>query len=706
MSGGFIVGDWRVEPERGCLVAVANPGLEVRIEPKAMQVLIALAERRGEVVAKEQLIETVWQGAYVGDQVLVNAVWELRRALGDDSKRPRYIQTLPRRGYRLAAAAGGEGAGAGRIGKVAAGVVALAVLASAAFWLWPEREASSPPVTRFEIRPQSSFGPLYLPALAISPDASKLVFVAADTETRDTRLVLRRLDGLDEVPLAGTEGAHAPFFSPDGRWVGFFAGGELRTAPIDGGGPPVTLAEVGATRGADWGAGGWIYFARGSGGGLWRVAAAGGEPEPVTELERGEWTHRWPQVSPDGETLVFTAGDDAMRSGFDEAAVVAMSLLTGDRQELARGASFARFAAGRLYYVRAGRILAADFDARRLAIGLPRTALEGASWFPINGAAQVAISAAGTLAYLPGSAPWQPLRRLRWVDRSGAVEPVGDPSAETGIFYDPALSPDGRRLAVAIAEAGNSDLWVYDLERRTRSRLTDSPGEDQGPVWHPDGRRIAYYTSKAGPFQMFLIEASGAGEPRRLNKSQRSQRPECFSLDGRWLVFSRVHPETGFDLWYLDLEDEEAETERFLRTPYDELQARLSPDGAWLAYVSDESGRREVYLRRPVPEASSRWPLSAGGGEDPVWDPRGGAVYYRTPEALHRVTVAGSGAGEPEIGKPQRWLDWDFPPQLLEGEHRRAFDVDRDGSRFLVLEALQQASPPIRVVLNWARESP
>ena len=573
MSDRFTIGDWRVEPARGCLVAATHPALQVRLEPKAMQVLLALAERRGEVVAKQELVEAVWQGAFVGDQVLVNAVWELRRALGDDSKSPRYIQTIPRRGYRLTAEVHDQSS-AGKDRRVKIVVATLVAIAAvlAAVWRWPVRKVETPPVVSFEIRPQSPLGPLYLPALAISADASKLVFAALTGAT--TELRLRRLDRLEEAAIAGTEGGHAPFFSPDGRWLGFFAGSDLLKVALEDGGPPVVLAATGAPRGAVWGADGKIYFARGSGGGLWSVPAAGGTPVPVTELAAAEWTHRWPQLSPDGETLLFVVGDGEMRSGFDEASVAALSLATGERRELVRGGSFPRFADGEVYWLRAGQVLAATFDPRRLAIGEPRSVQSGISWYPINGAAQMALSAGGSLAYVPGSAPWRPLRRLRWIDpprkappaaelfgptppsrgpvampnrAPTAALPAPEPLAEAPrLYYDPALSKGGRRLAVAIAEAGNSDLWIYDLERRTRSRLTDSPGEDQGPVWHPDGKQIAYYSSQAGPFQMFLAEVSGSGKPRRLLESAGSQRPECFSPDGRRLIFSENHAETGF----------------------------------------------------------------------------------------------------------------------------------------------------------------
>ncbi len=721
MNEGFVIGDWRVEPARGCLVAASNEALEVRLEPRAMQVLLALAERRAEVVAKEELVEAVWQGAFVGDQVLVNAVWELRRALGDDSKNPRYIQTVPRRGYRLTAEVHEQGAAAARGRGLGLAAAALAVLGVAlgAVWMWPRPRVETPPEVRFEIRPESPLGPLYLPALALSDDASKLVFAARGDSGIELRL--RRLDRLEEVRVAGSDGGHAPFLSPDGRWLGFFAGGELRKVALEDGGPPVVLAEAGAPRGAAWGTDSWIYFARGSGSGLWRVPAQGGEPESITALAAGEWTHRWPQILPGGETLVFTVGGSDMLSGFDQARIAALSLLSGERRELVRGGSFGRVVAGKLYWLREGRVLAADFDPRRLAIGEPRSVLDGASWYPINGAAQLALSAAGTLAYVPGQGPWQPLRRLRFTSRSGVApssEPVAgrgrqpvagrgkqpaalEPLAEARLYYDPALSGDGRRLAVAIAEAGNSDLWLYDLERRTRSRLTDSPGEDQGPVWHPDGEQIAYYSSQSGPFRMFLADASGSGAPRRLPPSPGSQRPECFTADGRRLIFSNNHEQTGFDLWSLELGGN-AEPEPLLVTPYDELHARLSPDGRWLAYVSDESGRREVYLRH-LSGDERRWPLSAGGGDEPVWDPGGGALYYRTAGAIHRVGIVapGDASGEPRIGRPEPWIEWRFPLQLLEGEHRRSFDVDRDGSRFLVLEPLEEAPPPIRVVLNW-----
>ena len=715
MAESFTIGDWRVEPERGCLVAASHEALEVRLEPKAMQVLQVLAERRGEVVAKQELVDAVWPSAFVGDQVLVNAIWELRRALGDDSKNPSYIQTIPRRGYRLAAAVveatpptseqeieseairDQKHASRGRAARALIGALIAIVGVFASMLAWREQGPEAAPEVRFEIRSEKPLAPLYLPALATSADGSKLVFVARVGEKSELRL--RRLDRLEEVPLVGTDGGHAPFFSPDGRWLGFFAGGRLLKIALEEGSPPVSLAEAGVPRGGTWSADDRIYFARGSGGGLWSISAAGGEPEPVTRLAEGEWTHRWPQLLPDGETLIFVAGDREL-SGFDQARIVALSLRTGERRELVRGGSFPRFAAGRLYWVNEGRVLAAALDMRRLTLDEPRAVLEGVSWYPINGAAQLAL-ADESLAYIPGVNPCQPLRRLRFLSPVGAPPQDADPTAESPrLYYDPALAADGRRLAVAIAEAGNSDLWIYDLARRTRSRLTDSPGEDQGPIWHPDGRQIAFYSAQSGPFQMFLTDASGAGAPRQLWSSSSSQRPECFTPDGRRLIFSENHPETGFDLWTLDLEGA-AVPEPLWVTPYDELHARLSPEGQWLAYVSNESGRREVYLRPSDPEDDRRWPLSAGGGDNPVWDSGGGALYYRTSQAIHRVEISASSRGDPEIGSPEQLLEWSFPSQLLEGDHRRSFDVAPDGSGFLVLEPLEEAPPPIHVVLNW-----
>jgi len=700
------VGEWRVDADHHRLLGAEGSGQEIRLEPKAMQVLVCLARRRGEVVAKEEIIRQVWGDAFVSNQVLTNAVWELRRALGDDARTQRWIQTVPREGYRLVTQTGTSrglerpGAASRNLRAWAAAIAALllAVLA----WAVLREPASSPPaITRFSVHFEEPLASFHLPVAALSNDGSRLVFVSVEDGT--SRLYSRRMDRLDSVPIAGTEGAHGPFFSPDGEWIGYYAEGELRKVRAEGG-PVTRIRRIATPRGATWADDGYVYFAPASSSAIWRVPATGeGEAEPLTTLEGTEWTHRWPEVLPGAETILFTVADDAVVSGFDEAKIFAGSLTTGKRRLLVEGGSFPRYTAGHLVFVRGSDLLAAPLDPDRLELtGPPRRVLVGVRRFPINGAAQFALAPGGTLAYVPGGDAWEPPRRLLRVSREGEETLL---EYRERLYYDPAVSPDGRRVAVVIAEAGNSDLWVVDLDRGTQTRLTDSPGEEQGPVWSPDGRRIAYYYSLHGPFQMLWRAADGGGEPTPLLASEYSRRPESFTPDGTTLVFAELHPETGFDLWTLSLgsDPERAVPRPLLRTRFDERHARVSPDGRWLAYVSDESGAAQVYLRPFGPSSPERGRtlLSPERGDQPLWDASGRRLTYRTPDAVMEVEIpAGS---RPDPGAPRRLFPWRFPLRVFEGLYRRDLDSFPNGD-LLMIRARPGERRQLHVVLGWSGE--
>ena len=709
------LGDWWVDVHRGRLTQPGTAGPEVRLEPKALQVLLCLARRRGEVVAKEEIFREVWGDAFVGDQVLTNAIWELRRALGDDARGQRLIQTVPRRGYRLAEEAPGEAiAGPAAVPDAAppadlgrrpparrarrALAIALAAAAVLAILAWAASRLPGRPtrgVTRFSVEFREPLAALYLPVAALSPDATRLVFVSESAGT--TRLHLRTMDALEATPVPGTEGAHAPFFSPDGGAVGFYAAGELQTVALNGVGSPHPIQSIYTPRGAAWGDDGWIYFTPGSAGEIWRVPATGGDAEQVSTLAGSEWSHRWPEVLPGAGAILFTVADDALVTGFDEARIFVQSLSTGTRRLLVDGGSYPRYAAGRLVFARDASLYAAPFDPERLVLtGTAVEVLAGVRRFPINGAAQFALARDGSLAYVPGRLEWEPPRSLLRVARDGRERPL---SEREQLYYDPALSPEGRRLAVVIADRGNSDLWVLDLERGARSRLTDTPGEEQGPLWTPDGTRIAYYYSLHGPFQMYWKRADGGGDAERLAVSEHSQRPEAFTPDGRVLVYSEQRPETGFDLWALTL-DGSAPPRPLLATRFHELHARLSPDGRWLAYASDESGGPQVYLR-PFDGSGGALPLSAGGGSEPRWHPSGRSVLYHTDDAVLEVPL--DLGAPPAAGAPRRLFAWRFPPRVFEGEHRREFDLFPDGD--LLLLATPAPEPRrLHVVLGWYQE--
>ncbi len=485
--------------------------------------------------------------------------------------------------------------------------------------------------------------------------------------------------------------------------MGFIEGGKLRKVNLLDGGPPMDLCDIGAPRGAWWGPDGFIYYTPGSSGGLRRISTDGGESETVTELEEtnAEWTHRWPQVLPGGQAVLFTVGDEDMFSGFDEAKIYVQSLLNDERRLLIEGGSFARYVQGHIVYVRSGVLMAARFDAERLEIvGRARPVLEWIKWFPINGTAQFALSHDGSLVYVPGGPEWEEPRRLVWVNRQGESKPVTD---DTRLFYDPGLSPDGRKIAVAIAREGNTDLWLHDVKRDALSRLTASGGEDLGPLWTPDGQRIAYYYSMTGPFQIFSRAADGSGEPQKIHGGENSQRPESWSPDGKVLVFSENDPETGFDIWSLAMDDiEGSKPEPIIKTTFDELHGKLSPDGRWPA-VRLERIRAPRGLRHTIPWARRKWQISTHGGDNPNWTRGGRELVYIDGSRMMAVSIT----TQPELAatKPRLLFEWRQPPRLFEGLYRRYYDVSSDGETFLMVQGGErETSKQLHVVLHWGQE--
>jgi serine/threonine-protein kinase len=688
----FRVGEWRVEPTLNQIVRDSDPEGAVKLEPKAMQVLVCLAERAGEVVDKESVIREVWEGAFVSNEVLTNAIWELRRALGDDAKSSVFIQTIPKRGYRLVSPV--SGLGEPRIPPPKGSrwwIPALGLLfAGAVVWvLWPR--PAPKPVARFALDLPEPLAPFYLPAIAASPDGSRVVYASA------SGLFLRAVDRMDATFIPGTEGGHGPFFSPDGASVGFFANEKLERVKIDGGSPPVELAVVGGPRGASWGEDGFIYFSPKSNSGLLRVPEEGGDPEPVTELDEsaGEWTHRWPDVLPGASAVLVTVAHSDLTS-FDDADIVAIDLESGARRLVVEGGSFGRYLSGRLLYSRKGEILEAPFDPRSLETAGPaRAVVKDVKLYPINGAAQLS-AARDLMVYVP-DVPGPEPARLVWSDRKGERRLLLE---ETRVLYDPALSPDGSKIAISMVTEGNSDLWIYDDTRGAFSRLTATGGEEEHPLFAPGSREITYDYSMAGPFRLFTRAIDGAGEPRELGGEGGNERPESYSPDGKRLVVSEQGFETGYDLSILDLEERTRRT--FLATPFDERSARVSPDGRFVAYSSNESGRFEVYATS-FPDPGARLQVSVSGGEHPRWTRGGKEIVFLSSEGV--VAVGIGTAGGLEAGKPQKLFAFRPTPPRLEGEYRSHYDASSDGERFLLVEGGDDpSSHRLHVVLNWLEE--
>lgn len=433
-----------------------------------------------------------------------------------------------------------------------------------------------------------------------------------------------------------------------------------------------------------------------------QVSAAGGEPQELTTLEDGEISHRWPEFLPDGKAVLFTA---LTANTLEAAQTVVRSLETGERRALIPGASYARYVpTGHLVYIQSatpGTLLAAPFDLSRLEVtGAPFPVVEGVMMSP-NGSAQFSFSHLGALVYVPGGAVQAAASTLVWVDRQGAVEQLGAPSQQ---YSDPRLSPDGRRLAVRIVGA-SADIWVYDIPRGTLTRLTFE-GSNQHPQWTPDGRRVAFRSNRAGPINLFWKPADGSGAAERLTTSENAtQSPSSWSSDGQVLAFfqrsvGEDDSNTLRDIWVLPIEGER-KPRPFLQTPFEEAGAVFSPDGNWLAYMSTESGRQEIYMQ-PFPGPGGKSQISTEGGREPIWARNGREIFYRNGNQMMAVEIT----TEPTFsaGTPKMLFEGgNFQAAVMSRAH---YDVTPDGQRFVMIQLGGSDSAPaqINVVLNWFEE--
>ena len=531
--------------------------------------------------------------------------------------------------------------------------------------------------------------------LAVSPNGDDIVYVA----NRDgiQRLFLRTLDSLEARPISGTEGGEGPFFSPDGQWVGFFAGAQLKKVSIAGGRPTV-LAPVSALqgRGGSWGSDGQVIFSGFLGRrGIGRVSASGGEPDLLTtpDSDKGGEQHRFPQHLPGNGAILFTVGTGG---SWDDALIVAQRLDTGEQKVLIEGGSDARYVpTGHLVYVRAGALMAAPFDLDRLEVtGPPIAIVEGV--MPsrdITGAAFFGFSELGLLVYVPGTA--RPSERaLALVDREGEQQPL---PLRLQTYSGLRLSPDGQRVAVEVDEGNKQSIWVYDLSRGALSPLTFEGNKNMVPVWTPDGSKVTFSSNRSGPQNLFWKSADGSGAAERLTTSGQDHWRASWSPDGQFLAFDTTSSDADYDIWVMSL-DSEREPQPFLQTEFNEREMTFSPDSRWLAYQSDESGRYEVYvLPFPKVEEGGKWQISTQGGSWPVWATNGRELFYRTANEMMAVDIT----TEPSfsMGKP-RLL---FKTPMVTA--RRDFDVTPDGQHFLMIRSEQTSTPThINVVLNWFEE--
>jgi serine/threonine-protein kinase len=615
-----------------------------------------LLEAPGDVVSRDDIRKRLWPDNTVVefDHSINAAIKRLRDALRDSADQPRFIETVARRGYRFiadvspatehptasslkppapATQTANEHAEIPRTPAettrrrtlsnrhlwMSAGLLAAMVLmvwAGVEFGLRRARTAAAPlrPLMRFDL----DLGNIPPPSAdrganaILSPDGTTLVYVS------QSKLFVRQLDQNKAKELPGTEKAEAPFFSPDGRWLAFFAGDKLLKIPTAGG--KVTNlcdAPLGAVGGGSWGEDGYIVAAINYV--LSLVPTTGGTPKPLTELGQGEIVHRWPQFLDGGKSVIFTSYSSM--SGLDGANIEVIHLKNRQRKTLVRGGTWGRYlSSGHLVYISKGTLFAVPLDRNRLEVkGTPTAVLDEVAYSETYGSAQIDFSRNGALVYRD-SRMGAGLVTMQWVDESGSTRPV---VPVPGNYLSPALSADGNRLAFT----SGGDIWVYDLKHAAMVRLTFGGGFGN-PVWTTDSQRLVFRAAGG----IFWIDAAGTGSPEPLIQSKNSQLPWSFTPDGKRLAFIEIDPVTGADIWTVSMQSGTfgllaGRPEVFVKTAFQERTPMFSPDGHWLAYMSNESGSYQIYVEA-FPHKGGKRQVSTDRGGYPAWSRNGNELFF------------------------------------------------------------------------------
>jgi Tol biopolymer transport system component len=530
----------------------------------------------------------------------------------------------------------------------------------------------------------------------VSPDGTQLAFTARDDKSK-ILLYVRPLTSLAAHPLPGTDDAMYPFWSPDSREVGFFAGSKLKKINA-GGGPPRTVCDAAIGRGGAWSKDGVIVFTPSATQPLLRVSAGGGTPEPASKLDfpRGENSHRWPSFLPDGKHFLFWGRNTR---GNEEHVLYVGELGSLQAKPLMKSESMAVYASGYLLFMRDQTLMAQPFNPRRIELtGEPTPIAEHVAINGGTGRPLFSASENGTLVYQAGETTggWN----LVWFGRDG--KQIGSFAQPDRYFY-PALSPDGTRLAVCIfAAQGTGDVWVFDLKRGTNTRLTFGPALQTGPVWTPDGKTIFYESTAKGPAHIYAKAADGTGSERVVLETNNSlEFPASFSPDGRYLVYERLDldkGQTGHDLWVLPLFGD-GKPFPIVQTAFDDQWAAVSPDGKWMAYQNNESGRTEVYITA-FPGGGAKWQASTNGGVQAKWRRDGKELFFLDSADNLMAVDLNASSNAVRLGIPHALF------QALAAQRQAgAFDLTADGKKFLINSGNEkEGNEPVTLVLNWPSE--
>ena len=755
-------GPFRLDAEERLLLRDAEV---VPLTPKAFDLLLALVEQRGHLLGKEELLKTVWPDTFVEEANLASNISLIRKALGEGENGSRYIETVPKRGYRFVGdvrerkesalqttedppgsrnftkdagrLAGGDlktkpgeglpsaeavafprtqpsepsdqpsaslAAASERIKRrerlawiVSAVFGLVALISITAYFRRTPVEVRSiralippPENARFQFAALNNSGPV-----VVSPDGRHLAFVASKPDGKNL-IWVRPLNALMAQPLAGTEGAWSPFWSPDSHWLGFFVGTMLKKIRLSGG-PALKLCDLAAFgETGTWGRDDVILFAATFQNPIYRVSASGGTPGAVTELNESqrEVNHRFPHFLPDGRHFLYLA-NRGLGAERQAAGVYVASLDNQERKLLLPDSSNVVYGSGYLLFSRDRTLMAQPFDAERLELAGDAFRIADHLRIYTNPMRAVfSVSENGVLVYQAGTALAG--SQLVWFDRNGKqLGVLGDPA----YYRDADLSPDGKKVAVDIRDTqlDRQDIWLYDVARGLKTRFTLDSAPGGSPLWSPDGSWIIYCSNRKGPFDLYQRAANGAGSEDVLLESDLTKFPTSWSRDGRFvLYYTYSDPKTKADLWVLPMFGERKPFP-FLQTEALEARGQFSPDGRWIAYVSLESGHSEVYVT-PFPGPGGKQQVSIAGGVEPRWRGDGKELFYLAADDKLMAAEVNIKGPAIEIGAARPLFET-HPAQ------QGRVNVTADGQRFLVNTLVEEkGSSPLTLVVNWTAD--